>query len=320
MEVSYKTYILVCMSKIVATVDLGSNSFHMLISEIKPDGKVVTLSKQKQKVQLRAGLNNNLTISKDVQERAIKCLEFFAQEIQRYKVEYVRAVGTYTLRKAKNNIKDFKNKLDKSLGTKIKIISGPEEARLVYVGARDNHDIKQKTLVIDIGGGSTELVIGRGNKILIARSLNMGCVGIQNDFFTNERLDFTNFHAAATKAKQILEPILLKYKKIGWNHVLGSSGTIISVTNMSEIFNEKPIITQEFLNDLIVKIIDKRQVENIHFDGLREDRESVLAGGIAILYAIFDCLGIAEMKLSNGAVREGVLYELVKSKYKIVIN
>ncbi|MED7820033.1 MULTISPECIES: Ppx/GppA phosphatase family protein [unclassified Francisella] len=308
------------MSKIVATVDLGSNSFHMLISEIKPDGEVVTLSKQKQKVQLRAGLNNNLTISKDAQDKAIKCLEFFAQEIEKYKVEHVRAVGTYTLRKAKNNIKGFKKKLDKALGTKIKIISGPEEARLVYVGARDNHDIKQKTLVIDIGGGSTELVIGRGNKILIARSLDMGCVGMQKDFFTNEKLDFANFHAAVAKAKQILEPILSKYKRIGWSQVLGSSGTIISVTNMCQMLKGDSILTQEFLNNLITMMMDKRHVENISFEGLREDRESVLAGGVAILYAIFDCLEITEMSLSNGAVREGMLYELVKSKYKIVIN
>ncbi|AIT10020.1 exopolyphosphatase [Candidatus Francisella endociliophora] len=308
------------MSKIVATVDLGSNSFHMLISEIKPDGEVVTLSKQKQKVQLRAGLNNNLTISKDVQEKAIQCLEFFAKEIDKYHVEYVKAVGTYTLRKAKNHIKSFKKKLDKALGTKIKIISGPEEARLVYVGARDNHDIKKKTLVIDIGGGSTEFVIGRGDKILVARSLDMGCVGMQKDCFKNEKLDFANFHAAASKAKQVLEPILSKYKKIGWNNVLGSSGTIISVNNICQRLTGRSTITKEFLNDLITMMMDKREVEHIRFEGLREDRESVLAGGVAILYAIFDCLGISEMKLSNGAVREGMLYELVKSKYKITIQ
>ena len=308
------------MSKIVATVDLGSNSFHMLISEIKPDGEVVTLSKLKQKVQLRAGLNNNLTISKDAQERAIQCLEFFAQEIKKYKVEYVRAVGTYTLRKAKNNIKGFKKKLDRALGAKIKIISGPEEARLVYVGARYNHDIKQKTLVIDIGGGSTEFVVGRGDKILIERSLDMGCVGMQKDFFANEKLDFANFHAAATKAREIIAPILYKYRRIGWSTVLGSSGTIISITNICQELTGDATITREFLNNLITMMMDKRQVENISFEGLREDRESVLAGGIVILYTIFDCLDISQMKLSNGAVREGMLYELVKSKYKIVIK
>lgn len=308
------------MSKIVATVDLGSNSFHMLISEIKPDGEVVTLSKQKQKVQLRAGLNNNLTISKGAQERAIECLEFFAQEIQKYKVEHVKAVGTYTLRKAKNNIKGFKKKLDKALGTKIKIISGPEEARLVYVGARDNHDAKQKTLVIDIGGGSTELVIGRGDKILIARSLDMGCVGMQKDYFSNEKLDFANFYAATAMAKETLSPILSKYKRISWSNVLGSSGTIIAVVGICQEITGDCIVTREFLNNLITMMMDKREVEHIRFEGLREDRESVLAGGVAILYAIFDCLGISEMKLSNGAVREGMLYELVKRKCKIVID
>ncbi|KEI34718.1 exopolyphosphatase [Francisella sp. W12-1067] len=308
------------MSKIVATIDLGSNSFHMLISEIKTSGEVVTLSKQKQKVQLRAGLNNNLTISKEAQDRAIECLEFFAKEIKAYNVEYIRAVGTYTLRKAKNNIKGFKKRLDKALGTKIKIISGAEEARLVYVGARDNQDIHQKTLVIDIGGGSTELVIGRGNKILIARSLDMGCVGMQKDFFGNDKLDFSNFYTTVARAKKILGPIILKYKKVGWDVVLGSSGTIISVTNICQQMTGSSAITKEFLNNLITMMMDKRQVENISFEGLREDRESVLAGGVAILYAIFDCLGVSQMNLSNGAVREGMLYELVKSKYKIVIN
>lgn len=308
------------MSKIVATVDLGSNSFHMLISEIKPDGDVVTLSKQKQKVQLRAGLNNNLTISKDAQVRAIRCLESFSQEIKAHKVEHISVVGTYTLRKAKNNIKCFKKKLDKALGAKVKIISGPEEARLVYVGARDNHDINKKTLVVDIGGGSSELVIGKGDKIIIARSLDMGCVGIQQDFFANEKLDFANFHAAVTRAKKILEPIIVKYKKAGWNTALGSSGTIISVTNICKKLTGDTVITKEFLNELITMMMDKREVENIRFEGLREDRESVLAGGVAILYAIFDCLNISQMRPSNGAVREGMLYELVKNKYKIVIS
>jgi exopolyphosphatase/guanosine-5'-triphosphate,3'-diphosphate pyrophosphatase len=307
------------MSKIVATLDLGSSSFHMLISEIKPDGRVVTLSKQKQKVQLRAGLNKNLTITDEAQEKAIKCLEFFSEEIKLHNVEHVSAVGTYTLRKAKSKTRAFKKKLDKALGAKIRIVSGAEEARLVYVGAKDNNDAKQKTLVIDIGGGSTELVIGRGNKILIARSLDIGCVAVQNDCFSNDKLDFQNFYGAVSNAKKIFEPILIKYKKIGWNRVLGSSGTIITVANICTKMTNKSIITKDFLNELVVKIISKNTVDNISFKGLREDRENVLAGGVVILYAIFDSLDIFEMGISNGAVREGMLYELVKNKYKIEI-
>ena len=307
------------MSKIVATVDLGSNSFHMLISEIKPDGEVVTLSKQKHKVQLRAGLNKDLTITKEAQEKAIICLEFFAEEIEKYKVEYISAVGTHTLRKAKNKTKVFKKQLDRALGTKIEIVSGAEEARLVYVGARDDHNPKLKTMVIDIGGGSTELVIGRGNKILVARSLDMGCVGAQKDCFTDDKLDFKNFHNAIFNAKKILEPILSKYKKTSWNNVLGSSGTIIAVADICLQMTGKSIIKKDFLNDLIMAMIDRETVGEISFKGLREDRESVLAGGVAILYAIFDSLDVTEMSISTGAVREGMLYELVKSKYKIEV-
>lgn len=307
------------MSKIVATVDLGSNSFHMLISQIEPNGEVITLSKQKQKVQLRAGLNKNLTITKEAQEKAISCLEFFSQEILKYNVEHISAVGTYTLRKAKNKTKRFKRQLDKALGSKIRVISGDEEARLVYVGARGDHASKQKTLVIDIGGGSTELVVGRGNKILISRSLDVGCVGVQKDYFTNNKLDFQNFYNAVSKAKDALKPIVSKYKKINWDSVLGSSGTIIAVADICMQMTGKPIITKEFLNELILGMISKCNVNDISFDGLREDRESVLAGGVAILYAIFDSLDISQMNLSNGAVREGMLYELVKNKYKIEI-
>jgi exopolyphosphatase/guanosine-5'-triphosphate,3'-diphosphate pyrophosphatase len=148
----------------------------------------------------------------------------------------------------------------------------------------------------------------------------MGCVGMQKDFFNNEKLDFANFYAATARAKQILDPIIKKYKKISWNSVLGSSGTITSVTNISDELTSSSVITKDFLNELITMMMDKRQVENIQFEGLREDRESVLAGGVAILYAIFDCLDISQMQLSNGAIREGMLYELVKNKYKIAIN
>ena len=314
----YQT-LLTYMSKIVATIDLGSNSFHMLISEIQQNGDVKTLLKQKQKVQLRAGLNKNLTISKDAQDRAILCLESFAEYLKSYDVDYIQAVGTSTLRKSKNKTRSFKRKLDKALGAKIKIISGKEEARLVYVGARDSVNVRQNTLIIDIGGGSTEVVIGRGNKILISRSLDMGCVGIQKDCFANDKLDLTNFNAAVDTARKILEPIIPKYKKVGASNILGSSGTITSVSLICDKVYGSSVVIKELLNQLIVEMIAKNSVGNIIFKGLRDDRESVLAGGVAILYAIFDCLGITELKLSNGAVREGMLYELVKKKCMVEV-
>ena len=304
------------MSKIVATIDLGSNSFHMLISEVSENGDVKTLFKKKQKVQLRAGLNKDLTISQDTQDRAIACLESFAKHIKLYNVDYIQAVGTYTLRKARNKTKLFKHKLDRALGVKIKIISGKEEARLVYVGAKDSMNANNKTLIIDVGGGSTEVVIGKGNKILISRSLDMGCVGVQKDYFANDKLDFANFNSAVDYARKILKPLVDKYKRIGFSTILGSSGTITSVALICEKLYGSEYITKYLLNQLIVEMIAKNSVGNISFKGLRDDRECVLAGGVAILYAIFDCLDITELKLSSGAVREGMLYELVKNKCK----
>ncbi|MFC4892033.1 Ppx/GppA family phosphatase [Pseudofrancisella aestuarii] len=309
------------MSKRIATVDLGSNSFHMLICEISDSGEVNTIYKQKEKIQLRAGLSKDLTIDDETQARAIACLESFSREIRNYQVEYVEAVGTYTLRKARRNIRVFKKKLSKALGTKIRIISGKEEARLVYVGARqalDNVITTNKTLIVDIGGGSTEIVIGRGDSILASRSLDVGCVGVQNDFFSEGKLTFDNFFKAVEETKKLIEPIVKKYKSIGWDVALGSSGTIQSVIKINSTLNKQDTVNQLFLNDLITKMIAKEVVQNISFDGLREDRVNVIAGGVAILYAVFDSLGIVSMERSKGAVREGVLYEIVKKKFKKV--
>ena len=134
------------MSRLIATIDLGSNSFHMLISSVGDDGTITTISKKKRSVQLRAGLTDDLNIDKATQKRAIDCLKYFADEIGKYEIEHIEAVATYTLRKAQHNIKEFKTKLDQALGINIKIISGEEEARLVYVGARQNSSDK-KTII-----------------------------------------------------------------------------------------------------------------------------------------------------------------------------
>ena len=308
------------MSKIVATVDLGSNSFHLLISEIKSDGQVTTILKQKQKIELRAGLNSDLTIDEKTQDRAIKCLEEFAKEIGKHSVDSIRAVGTYTLRKARSKIRSFKKSMDKALGAKIKIISGAEEARLVYTGARYKSNNDDKVLVIDIGGGSTEFVIGKANKIYVSKSLNIGCLGIQKDFFIDDELSFTNFYHAVNHVKKIINPIVSKYKKVGWNRVLGSSGTIISLMNIANEMPQESSITKEFLNKLIEKMISQSKVENIDFKGLRQDRINVLAGGVVILFVIFDCLEVSQIELSSGAVREGLLYELARTKYKMIIK
>ncbi len=306
------------MSKKIATIDLGSNSFHMLISEISDNGQAETLCIQKQKVQLRRGLTDELDIDEETQQRAIKCLRSFYQCIQEYSVDEVVAVGTYTLRKAQENIKEFKEKLDEAIGVNIKIISGEEEARLVYVGA--NSGSEKQTLIVDIGGGSTEFVIGKNDDILISKSLDIGCVGVQKEFFADDKLSIENFEKAIAHAKDVISEILPAYKKVGWNIALGSSGTIKSVMSVNNALYGESSATKVFLEGFISQLIAKENVENIKFEGLREDKESVVAGGLAILYAIFDSFKIDEMQCSNGAVREGALFEAVRDKFGIEIK
>jgi len=307
------------MSRLIATIDLGSNSFHMLISNLENDGTITTISKKKRSVQLRAGLTDDLYIDDATQKRAIDCLKYFAHEISKYEIDHIEAVATYTLRKAEHNIKEFMKKLDQALGVDIKIISGEEEARLVYIGARQN-SLDKKTLVIDIGGGSTEFVIGKGGNILISESLDIGCVGIQKDFFNEGALNIGNFNRAIEHIEKIILPIVDEYKSVGWEIVLGSSGTIQSVINVNIKKSNKYFVDSNFLEYFILELINYKNIDNVAFNGLREDKINVVAGGVAILYSIFDLFEIDKMIRSHGAVREGVIFEVVQkllgSEYK----
>ena len=301
------------MIKKIATIDLGSNSFHMLISEIN-NNKVKTITTEKSKVQLRAGLTDSFDIDDDTKQRAIECLSNFSKQIKNNNVDIIEAVGTYTLRKAENNISKFKKNMEKTLGAKISIISGNEEARLIFLGASKHIEKNNKALIIDIGGGSTEFIIGENENILISKSLEIGCVEVQQKFFKNGEINFTNFHNAINYSKEIIKPIVNEYKKYNWNIAIGSSGTIQSLIKISNTYCGINVITKIFLNQFISQMIDRKTILNLEFDGLRKDKEGVIAGGTAILYAIFDVLNLEYVTLSKGALREGILYEIINNK------
>lgn len=306
-------------SKKVATIDLGSNSFHMLISEITTKGEIKEIYRGKSKVQLRSGLTDNMNLTKDAKSRALNCLQNFFLSIQHYKVDEVKVVGTYTLRKAKDNIQYFLNEAESILNTKIQIISGNEEARLVYSGALSTaSQSKKQALIIDIGGGSTELVIGKGKNLKALASLEMGCVSIQNRFFSNGLLSLSNMTQAISYAHSLIEPIAIEYIQKGWEIVLGSSGTIRSIFDLLLANNwSDGSITRSVIENLAIKILQKKVVADVHFNGLRADRESILAGGFCVLYALFQRLSIKEMLKSDGALREGMLYEILDNYQKI---
>jgi exopolyphosphatase/guanosine-5'-triphosphate,3'-diphosphate pyrophosphatase len=302
-------------SKKVATIDLGSNSFHMLISEVTTKGDIKELYRGKSKVQLRVGLTENMALTDDAKTRALECLQNFALSIQHYQVDEVKVVGTYTLRKAKENIQDFLSQAEVILNTKIEVISGEEEARLVYVGASSVTQARKKqALIIDIGGGSTELVIGKAQDLKALVSLEMGCVSIQSQFFNDGLLSLSNIAQAITYAHGLIDPVAAEYVQKGWEVVLGSSGTIRSISDLALANNwSDGSITREVLENLAAELLQKKVVADIHFNGLRADRENILAGGFCVLYALFNRLGIKRMLKSDGALREGMLYEIVNN-------
>lgn len=293
----------------IATIDLGSNSFHLLIVDIDNSGHYQTVLKQKQQVQLRAGMTDNNHLNIKTMRKALNCLKQFADVIASQCVNHIIAKGTYTLRKISDQ-GHFIRQAEMILQHKIDVLSGEDEARLIYLGATANSSNRDNPLVIDIGGGSTELIIGKGDQILRLSSLEMGCVSFQNQFFIDGQLTTKLFEEAIATAKKLLSPIIQDFQSIGWKTVLGSAGTILSIFNIVQA-NKKDYahITLEDIQTLQKTLIELGHVDAIKFSGLREDREGILPGGLSILIAIFEKFDIKSMSPAHGGLREGIVIE-----------
>lgn len=294
-----------------AAVDLGSNSFHMIVANYN-DGRIQVIDRLKEMVRLASGLDDKNQLSEESIDRAIKCLERFGQRIREIPRTNVRAVGTNTLRKARNgNL--FMNRAYEALGHPIEIISGYEEARLVYQGvAQSIYDKKGKRLVIDIGGGSTELIIGQGFEPMIMESLYMGCVSVSRRFFGNGTITEKSMRKAILFARQELESIDPIYKKTGWDSAVGSSGTILSINDVIREMNKNDEgITADVLFKLRDTLVSTGKVEAINFEGLSDARRPVFAGGLAVLCAVFEAMKLDSISVSDGALREGLLHDML---------
>lgn len=299
-----------------AVVDLGSNSFHLLITQVH-ENQVYTVNKVKRKVRLAAGLNKHLELSNEAINRGLDCLTLFSKHLDTIPLSNIRIVSTAALRIAKNRA-DFFNKANKILPLEIKLLSGKQEAETIYSGVAHTakNNIKDKQLVIDIGGASTELIIGQGFTANKAISLDLGCVSYREKFFTDGLLTNQNFAAAVAAASSIVKPSCLEFIKFGWQSAVGSSGTIRALAEILSYQKQEITITSAFLIEVQQMLINCKTIENIKIDGLREDRTPVLASGLCILIALFDCLQIKELKLSTGALREGLLFEMLASQDK----
>ena len=294
-----------------AAVDLGSNSFHMIVATYT-DGRLQIIDRIKDMVRLAAGLDDKRNLTQDSMDRAIQCLERFGQRIGEVPRSHVRAVGTNTLRQARNG-PAFLARARKALGRPIEIIAGREEARLIYLGvAHSIYGAGDRRLVVDIGGGSTEVIIGRGFEPRLMESLYMGCVNMSERYFDAGEITAKRMRRAMLFAHQELESIETTYKKAGWDTVIGASGTILAINAAirAQGLGDNGI-TDAGLRDLRESVVDAGRVEKLLLEGVSERRMPVFVGGIAILSAVFEALEIKQMLISDGALREGLLYELI---------
>lgn len=292
-----------------AAIDLGSNSFHMIIAR-DVLGQMQVIDKHKEMVRLRSGLDAKGMLSPDAFDAGIACLERFGQLIKHIPTEQVRAVGTNTLRNAKNS-REFLKAARKAIGHEIQIIPGQEEARLIYLGVA--HGLPQngeQRLVMDIGGGSTEYIIGKDFQYDHLTSLEMGCVSVSELFFGNHEITPTNLERAFSYCRQILRPHYRKLTKLGWDAAIGASGTIKSIgTILEENQWSKDGITLKGMQKLCEKLLEVGNIEQAEIPGLKEERVPVLLGGLAILMVTFEELNIEIMQVSANALREGLIFD-----------
>lgn len=297
------------VSSLYAAIDLGSNSFHMLVVR-KNAGSIQTLAKIKRKVRLAAGLDKQNRLSQDAMLRGWQCLQLFSERLQDIPREQVRVVATATLRLA-TNADEFLQQAERILGLPVQVISGEEEARLIYQGVAHTTGGPEQRLVVDIGGGSTELATGIGARATRLISLPMGCVTWLERYFSDRNLEAGNFERAEQAAREILRPVVTSVKEQGWQICVGASGTVQALQEIMVTQGMDEYITLTKLQQLKQHAIQCDKLEELEIEGLTLERALVFPSGLAILLAIFQELDIKTMTLAGGALREGLVYGML---------
>ncbi|ARD39933.1 guanosine-5'-triphosphate,3'-diphosphate diphosphatase [Edwardsiella ictaluri] len=292
-----------------AAIDLGSNSFHMLVVR-EMAGGIQTLARIKRKVRLAAGLDADNTLSPDAMQRGWQCLRLFAERLQDIPIDHIRVVATATLRIARN-ADAFIERAQEILGRPVRIISGEEEARLIYQGVAHTTGGARRRLVVDIGGGSTELACGEGAKADVLFSLQMGCVTWLERYFSDRHLTQANFARAGDAAHAMIAPVHDTLLRHGWQACVGASGTVQALQEIMVAQGMDERITLDKLCQLRDRAIECGKLEELEIEGLTLERALVFPSGLAILIALFEALHIDSMTLSGGALREGLVYGML---------
>ena len=298
-------------AEIIAAVDLGSNSFHMVVAR-NQHGEPSIVDRLRVMVRLASGLNEEGVLDDESQERALACLRRFGQRLRDMRAHQVRVVGTNTLRRAENS-DAFLAKAEEALGHPVEVISGIEEARLIYLGVSHHTDSSDgANLVIDIGGGSTELIIGEGYEPQYLESLYVGCVGVSQAHFADGKLSAKRFERARLAVRLELRPVAAAFRRRGWKRALGSSGTVRAARDVALAMRLCDNgVTLAAIETIIEELIKARRVEDLSLPGLSADRVPVFPGGVAILAEVMSSLKVDSLEISTGALREGLLYDML---------
>lgn len=299
---------------LVAAVDLGSNSFRLLIAAVQegPGGRQVRIVDQiKETVRLGAGLDRKMELSPSAQQRALEALSRFAERIRSFAPDRVRAVATNTFRVARN-AREFIVAARAALGFPIEVIAGREEARLIYVGAaQDLPDDGQHRLVIDIGGGSTECIIGVNDEPLRRESLQMGCVSTTRQFFGNGRITRQSMRTARLHCAERIAAEVRAFRRLGWSYAVGTSGTAKSLALAAQATTGVARITADSLAKLEAMLVATGEIDKLDVPGIKPDRRPVIAGGLAVMQALFEEFQIESLAFCDSALREGILHDLL---------
>ncbi len=297
---------------LLAAVDLGSNSFHMVVARYVL-GQVRIVDRIKETVRLAEGLDGSGGLSPEVTQRALECLARFGQRLRAIPPQRVRAIATNSVR-ALSKPRQFLMPAETALGHGIEVVAGREEARLIYLGVAHGNPLQddRRRLVMDIGGGSTEFIIGQGFEAIERESLQMGCIATTRRFFADGKLSRKRWKDARTEITAEFQQFASAYRERGWHDATGSSGTIKAICDVSVAMKlTKVSITAESLAVIREKLLEFERLEDIRLPGLSADRRPIFAGGLLVLDAAFSELGIDRMHISDYALREGVLFDLL---------
>jgi exopolyphosphatase / guanosine-5'-triphosphate,3'-diphosphate pyrophosphatase len=296
---------------VLAAVDLGSNSFHMVVARTQ-QGHPSIVDRLREMVRLASGLDEHGYLDEASQERALSCLRRFGQRLRDMHAHQVRVVGTNTLRRARN-ADAFLAKAEEALGHPVEVISGMEEARLIYLGVSHHLDSTDgRNMVVDIGGGSTELIVGEGLEPKHLESLYIGCVGLSKEHFEDGKLSQKRFDRARLAARLELTPVVAAFRRFGWARAIGSSGTVRAAHDVAHGLKLVDSgISLPALETIITELIAARRIEDAKLPGLAADRAPVFAGGVAILAEVMSALKIEHLQISGGALRDGLLYDML---------